>query len=309
MEELIGIFINLFGSICISWGTNLIQYSYILKERILDYKVKLFIGYFLFSLGNIANFISFSFGSQIILAIISSSIQILTNVVFNIYIYKKKLTKKNIFGTFFIIGGCVLVLVFTVTNLKTYNINELIDLYKNITYIIYLVVEFLIAVLFTIIYFIYRNQDRFLTQISYILPSIIFGHQALIFAKSGSEIFRIILEEGFDQLKIYYTYIIFFVWIIMTIFWVYRMNNILKKYKDDYIIPVIQSVWTITIILSSGLYFEEFKNFEILNYIMVFLGIFITIFGIFIIQKNEKIGEVGEVDEIENIKDIIIHID
>ena len=85
----------------------------------------------------------------------------------------------------------------------------------------------------------------------------------------------------------------------MTIFWVYRMNNILKKYKDDYIIVVIQSMWTIMIIISSGLYFEEFKNFKILNYIMVFLGIFITIFGLFIIQKNEKIEEVD--DEIEII--------
>jgi len=80
--------------------------------------------------------------------------------------------------------------------------------------------------------------------LSYALQGAIIGTQSVTFAKSTSELLRITLS-GDSQLHNPATYIILVLWIATMIFWIHRMNVALKLFPAQFIVPVLQVLWTV----------------------------------------------------------------
>eukprot|EP00968_Pinguiococcus_pyrenoidosus_P014149 scaffold1282_cov251-Pinguiococcus_pyrenoidosus.AAC.62 len=82
------------------------------------------------------------------------------------------------------------------------------------------------------------------------------GTQQFLFAKCLSELLRLTLE-GENQMLNPFTYFCLVMWIVTATYWVYRMNDALKKFRGEFIIPVLQVHFTVIAIISGGIYFEE----------------------------------------------------
>lgn len=323
---ILGVGLNIIGSIIINLGNNTVQYAYKKKYINTDleshstssielnlymFKKYWYLGYFLFAIGNLINFSSLSITSQSLLSSVTNSVQIFTNLIFHKYILGNPLTKHIFPGTLLMIGGSVLAVIFSNRTSTIFTVEELQNLYTQLEYIVLICVEFFLIICFSILYWCIKNKSNtgyvlYLKPLSYITVSVLIGTQSVIFAKSGAELTTLTIS-GENQLYYYFTYIIFFSWLCVVIFWIFRLNNILKLFNDQYIIPIVQSLWTMLSIVSSGIYFKEFVDFSILQYFMFFLGNFITIFGIFVMINEEIIEEDCDIETVVSLNLPIIN--
>uniref|UniRef100_A0A2P2M6I6 Probable magnesium transporter n=1 Tax=Rhizophora mucronata TaxID=61149 RepID=A0A2P2M6I6_RHIMU len=110
-EWVIGAFINLFGSIAINFGTNLLKLGHnererhsVLENEGMSVKIPLKpiiyfhtwrIGILFFFIGNCLNFISFGYAAQSLLAALGS-IQFVSNIAFAYFVLNKMVTVKYV---------------------------------------------------------------------------------------------------------------------------------------------------------------------------------------------------------------------
>ena len=92
-----------------------------------------------FVLANLANFASFAFAAQSLLAALGS-IQFVSNVAFARLVNKERITARTVVGTVVIVAGCVVLVTFGSHDSPSYTVNELLALYGNAGYIVYLCV-------------------------------------------------------------------------------------------------------------------------------------------------------------------------
>ena len=92
----------------------------------------------IFVLGNLLNFVSFSYASQTVLSSIGS-VQFIANVIFIYILFKVSPTKQQLFGTLCVVIGNICIVL--VANKSTYQVNskELIQLFAENEYIAYLI--------------------------------------------------------------------------------------------------------------------------------------------------------------------------
>src|SRR5205085_2029301 len=114
-----------------------------------------FLGFGLFFLGNVSNFISMGFTAQSLLAGLGS-IQFITNVVCSSLLMKTKITSRILWGTFLIISGNFLILLFASHNSTQLDVYELLNLYYNTGFIIYMII--LVVILLAL--FIYYKETK-----------------------------------------------------------------------------------------------------------------------------------------------------
>nr|GMC91735.1 probable magnesium transporter NIPA8 isoform X1 [Ipomoea batatas] len=156
-EWVIGAIINLFGSIAINFGTNLLKLGHDEKEKysMLDtegtngkvamkpiiYSQTWRIGIIFFAVGNCLNFISFGYAAQSLLAALGS-VQFVSNIAFAYFVLNKTVTVKVMIATTFIVLGNIFLVAFGNHQSPGMQLNE------------YIVVLFLIVC-------IYKTVPRF----------------------------------------------------------------------------------------------------------------------------------------------------
>merc|ERR1719491_1606949 len=65
------------------------------------------------------------------------------------------------------------------------------------------------------------------------------------------------------------------------VFWLYRMNQALRRYEGIFIIPVLQTSWMLFSILSGGILFREFEGYRWANYVGFAFGALIIFSGVY----------------------------
>lgn len=272
-----GVLLNICGSTFISFGTNSIHLSYNKKNQ----RIRIF-GYFLFIAGNVSNFISFSYATQIILSSVSCATLILGNNLFNFFVKKVKITVNSVISSGLLLCGVILIISFSNNQTSVYSVNEMMKLYSEFWYFIFLLTEAFLILVFSWVYLKYKNSY------SYVIVCCMIGTHSIVFSKSLSEILKLTIE-GDNQFCYFFTYFIIALLIFTSIFWIVQLNKILRKYNDNhYIVPVQQSLWMLFSIVSSGIYFKEFEMFSLIETIIFLIGISLIITGIVIIKPVEK---------------------
>merc|ERR1719384_954791 len=117
------------------------------------------------------------------------------------------------------------------------------------------------------------------------------GSQSVVLAKSSS--FLITESIGSDsQFNDPVTYLFIASWVFTMIFWLYRMNDALRKYDGVFIIPVLQVLWMLFSVLSGGILFKEFDGYSWYNYIGFIVGTIIIFYGVYQLTPQKKYNKV-----------------
>lgn len=249
------------------------------------------IGTIVFVVGNLFTFVSFGFGAQSLIASLES-IQFVSNIFFAYYIHHEKITIQMIIATLSIVIGNILVVVFADHAAVLYNSDDMIYLYEtNTAYQVYLCIAFVIWAISTIIYTKYHNsrmKDRMmlwrhnlLEPLCFAISSTVIGTQAVLNSKCMSLLIQGTIRGGKNEFSSWYLYFILITWIMMVAYWLMRLNKGLELFPPLFIIPVMQVFFVFFAILCGGIYFKEFSDFVMSQYVGFTLGVLMILGGVY----------------------------
>lgn len=315
-EWVVGAFINLFGSIAINFGTNLLKLGHNERERHLlgsdgvHGKVTLKpiiyfqswrIGILFFFLGNCLNFISFGYAAQSLLAALGS-VQFVSNLAFAYFVLNKMVTVKVLVATAFIVLGNVFLVAFGNHQSPVYTPEQLTEKYTNVAFLLYLLALIVIVVLH---HSIYKRGELLLAisghdlkpiwgmllPFSYAVVSGAIGSCSVLFAKSLSNLLRLAMSNGY-QLHSWFTYSMLLLFLSTAGFWMTRLNEGLSLFDAILIVPMFQIAWTFFSICTGFIYFQEYQVFDTLRTTMFILGMMCVFIGISLLAPDEsKVSE------------------
>jgi len=307
---LIGALINLVGSIMINLGTNVMKLGHnkraAMESRIgKEISIRIFrewqIGVVFFVFGNLANFISFGYAAQSLLAALGS-VQFVSNVAFASLVLREKVTLNILWATVCIVTGCVMLVLFGSHASEEFTVDEMMHLYTAPAYITYLI---FLGSCVILMYPIYKcGKKKMLSvgitglshcwyrllPISYAIFSGMIGTQSVLFSKTLSTLLRVTLG-GNSQIESWFTWVIIILFLITSTFWITRLNKALKFFPAMMIVPTMQISWTFFSIVSGMLYFQEYKDFTMWNGIMFAIAVMIIFFGVFLLTKMRAIEQ------------------
>jgi uncharacterized membrane protein len=271
------------------------------KQRIVFRQPFWLLGFGLFLVGNVSDFIGLSFASQTIVAPLGS-VALLTNSIYAPCFLKERFHVRDLIATFTIITGTVLVVVFGSHEDTSYILWELLVMFMQTSVIIFLAVTTAIVVAMLVAsYFAekitqnkshprYEVARRFL-PFAYPLTGGILGSITVMFAKASGELIKTSIFDGLNQFVYGWTYLVLGVTAITAVGQVFFLNRSLKKYDATYCIPVYYGAWVVFSITGGSLYFTEFEKFSALGYSMYFLGVAIMVVGVLVLSKRVAQGE------------------
>ncbi|KAK6912892.1 Magnesium transporter NIPA [Dillenia turbinata] len=317
-DWVIGAFINLFGSIAINFGTNLLKLGHNERERrsMLDSDgtngklVKPIIyfqswrtGILFFALGNCLNFISFAYAAQSLLAALGS-VQFVSNIAFAYFVLNKLVTVKNEEKKSWKDIKGLEKEAKRVVDQEVYTPEQLAENYSNIIFLIYCLALVLIVVLH---HFIYRRGELLavsghelrpywlmLLPFSYATVSGAVGSCSVLFAKSLSNLLRLAISSGY-KLHGWFTYSMLLLFLSTAGFWMTRLNEGLSLFDAILIVPMFQIAWTFFSICTGFVYFQEYQVFDAPRTTMFALGMLSVFIGISLLAPEESKG--GEVKD------------
>lgn len=315
-EWVIGAFINLFGSIAINFGTNLLKLGHDERERqsalgnngtngkavakSIIYFHSWRVGILFFALGNCLNFISFGYAAQSLLAALGS-IQFVSNIAFACFVLKKTVTVKVLIATAFIVLGNIFLVAFGNHQSPVYTPEQLAEKYSNIAFLLYCLI---LATVVALHHSVYRRGElllaipgdelkaywQMLLPFSYAVVSGAVGSCSVLFAKSLSNLLRLSISSGY-QLHSWFTYSMLLLFLSTAGFWMARLNEGLSLFDAILIVPMFQIAWTFFSICTGFVYFQEYQVFDALRTTMFVLGMLSVFVGISLLAPDDSKGE------------------
>jgi len=329
------------GSVMINLGSNLIR-----KNHTKYYKTNkppfwkqwlALIGWALFGIGNTLNFVAFMFAAQSLCAALGS-IQFVSNLIFAKLINNEKISSGAIGATLLIILGNVVIVLFGSKISENYDLAELFLLLKRTEFLVFLGVLAAIIIGLQVLYVFcswYVGHKTSLQTPEYSELASILKLDGLGLKKDGKNSFM--LEFCIWAIPICYaavsamvgansvvlgkmsagliaTWEIISLWglligaafILLTSFWLYRMNTALAKYDAMFIIPVLQTCWLVTSILEGGIFFMEFSYMTIPNICIFAIGITVLLCGVVVLSMSRATPVnrkgYGSVDDDEGVE-------
>lgn len=177
-----------------------------------------------FIIANLANFASFAFAAQSLLAALGS-IQFVSNVVFARLVNKERITRQTVIGTLVIVGGCIVLVMFGSHDSPAYTVDDLLDLYGNPGYIVYLCVGATVAVTSYAAFWWIKQKRGQRNLALYVLFSALVGTQSVLYGKSLSLLFRAALD-GTNVAAHWYSWICLVAFLAAAVYWVRRFNKV-----------------------------------------------------------------------------------
>ncbi|XP_034197042.1 probable magnesium transporter NIPA8 isoform X1 [Prunus dulcis] len=326
-EWVVGAFINLFGSIAINFGTNLLKLGHNERERhsilesegasgklplkpIIHFQTWR-VGFLFFVLGNCLNFISFGYAAQSLLAALGS-IQFISNIAFAYFVLNKMVTVKVMVATAFIVLGNIFLVAFGNHQSPVYTPEQLAEKYSNIAFLLYCLILVLVVALQHSIYrrgellHAVSGQDlrpywHMLLPFSYAIVSGAVGSFSVLFAKSLSNLLRLAMSSSY-QLHSWFTYSMLLLFLSTAGFWVSviaeptfnfmmaRLNEGLSLFDAILIVPMFQIAWTFFSICTGFVYFQEYQVLNALRTTMFILGMMSVFVGISLLAPDDSKG-------------------
>ncbi|XP_077229665.1 magnesium transporter, putative (DUF803) [Tasmannia lanceolata] len=323
-EWVIGAFINLFGSIAINFGTNLLKLGHNERERLamLDndetngkliskpivYFQTWRVGILFFALGNCLNFISFGYAAQSLLAALGS-VQFVSNIAFAYFVLNTTVGGKVLLATAFIVLGNIFLVAFGNHQSPVFTAEQLVEKYSNLVFLLYCIILMFIVL---VNHSVYRRGEilvsvsghdlssywRMLLPFSYATVSGAVGSCSVLFAKSLSNMLRLTMSSNY-QLHTWFTYSMLLLFLSTAGFWMARLNEGLSLFDAILIVPMFQIVWTFFSICTGFVYFQEYQVFDAPRTLMFLLGMTFVFIGISLLSPDDSKG--GEAKDTPSI--------
>jgi len=242
------------------------------------------LGTVIFVSGALLNFASFGFAPQSTLASLES-IQFVTNLLLGKLLLKKPISRLMYLGTVLIVVGTVVTVSFSSKKGSDIrSVRDMIELWKNYYWIGYLTFLVSVAMLLRLADWALRNRfanDENIEAIIYAVFSALWGTLSVVFAK----LLALLLElqsRDIDIFAHWFTYVCLVCWLVLMLYWLYRLNTALGQYNPLLIIPLLQANFIFFATVSGGIYFEEFNYMSKTGWIGFSGGVVLMFSGIFL---------------------------
>lgn len=224
-------------------------------------------------------------------------IQFISNICFGRIIHGTRIRRRMVVSTVIILGGIVLVVMFSPSVNPDFDVKQLKALYTRRAFHIYAATLVVLAGGLTTMYTRYRAhflqakplpRDLLVRSTSYAMASAVLGTQSTLQAKILSEL--LVTDNAVASLRNWFTYVTLVAFVGSTCFWLYRMNHALALFDPLFIIPVLQIFWTLFATLNGGIFFREFfgDGFSLCCDVPGFAsGIFVIFVGVFLLAPRK----------------------
>jgi len=245
-------------------------------------------------IGTINWLISAAYAPQSILAAIGS-LHLLWKIFWHVWLFGYKITLKNLFGTFCIAGGLLLI-VFErpVENEEVqYSLSQLFHFYSSLPYVTYLTCICILYMSFSILIpFVQKQRWMYLEAFLFSSQTAMLGTQSLVLGKTMSTLARLHLERLIELKKpfnlVFFLVVCIFC-LISTFFWIWRVGEGRTQYQA---IPCIecldQSLWILFSMVSGGIYFQEFEHFNLHSKLIFTYGCSLLVFGMYFLTRENE---------------------
>lgn len=249
------------------------------------------IGTIIFVAGALFTFASFGFGAQSLLASMES-VQFVSNVVFVHYVHGQEVTPRMLLATLAIVGGNVLVVIFSDHAAPLLVSSDINNLYiTNTAYQAYVGVAGVCFIASNLLFRYYYHsrvelkrpplwRHSLVEPLSYTISAAILGTQAVLQSKTLSMLLQATLR-GNNQFTQPTVYCVLVAWLFFVSFWLNRLNRALDLFPPLFIIPVTQVFFVFFAILSGGIFFEEFLSFTVKQYVGFIVGVLLIFIGVY----------------------------
>ena len=267
MPWIVGATLTALGCTSLSVGLNLEKLSLVQNEKRpageqrVCYRQKLWLlGFFLFVLGNVLNFLSLSFASSSLLAPLGS-ISIIVNAIASTVLLGETFTRGDFFCLAYIVGGCTLAVIFSAHDSRTddFDVSSLPSLVLRTPFVIISLAS--VASGTASFLFISRDKGKdksVFLPFAYSFISGLFGSLSFL----SSKVVSMILSSGNIWTYPYHFLIPSLVMLVIgatrQIKW---MNLGLTRCEALVVLPSYYAFSIVLQMLTGGVFFHEFRDF------------------------------------------------
>ncbi|KAG1694075.1 hypothetical protein DVH05_022092 [Phytophthora capsici] len=310
----IGFTIAVVFSFLASVGINLqkkaLKQNELMPEPKPAYRLPLWmLGFILCAVGSVLDFVAFGLAPQSLLAPLAA-LTLVWNMMLAPCFNKEKLSKKDIVSTLVIFVGATIAVVFASHTSPSYNLDMLMELYKDPLTIVYFCVVFLtivahFAAIKIVDGFCLMSKRHRIIQVGtpamwstirlvgYAGLAGTLGGQSVLFAKSTAELLKGVFNGDASCFAHFQTYLIAFALVVCLCLQIKYLNGGLVHYDALSMVPVYQAYWVISGVLGGVIYFQEIRTFSVLQAVMFVLGIGISIFGVVLLSRRKHAPSVS----------------
>eukprot|EP00924_Labyrinthula_sp_SR-Ha-C_P013486 maker-scaffold_5-snap-gene-4.6-mRNA-1 protein AED:0.02 eAED:0.02 QI:244/1/1/1/0.75/0.6/5/116/582 len=332
----VGVIISVLASVASNLGVNIQKYSLgkemerarrrFVKERGYVRQPLWVFGLVFVISGAIGDFAALGFAAQS-LATPVGGFTIVANIYFGYLFHGETLSKRDLAATLLILVGLVLVAVSGDKTEKEYTLDCLIELYKRVIFIVYVVLlVFICGFGFYISTKLanlrekafemvtdpskadlleqkeakidYKKYQRIHPVFPTALSGII-GSQSVLFAKCTIEIFKsafITSNESQEALggssrnpfTRFETYLIIFCMLLTIFNQLHWLSHSLRFFDAVLVVPIFQCFFITGGVIGGAVFFDEFRGFSTGRIMLFVCGMIITIFGVILLSLRQK---------------------
>ncbi|XP_061824236.2 NIPA-like protein 3 isoform X2 [Nerophis lumbriciformis] len=294
-NNLIGTLLAIFGNVLVSISLNIQKYGHVIvvgaKDPHVFFRTKTWwFGFFLTSLGETANFVSYAFAPLSLIAPLNA-VSILTSFILSFIFMPEKYRPKDFakryglsfLGAVLAIGGAYLFVAFGPNWHEKLTAEIVVRHLVGWPVLLYLVLE---IILFCLLLYFYKQREANYLVVIMLLVSLL-GSVTVITVKAVSHMLILTLE-GSMQLD-YPIFSVMFVCMVSTVTFQARfLSQACKLYDTCLIASVNYILSTAFAVLAGAVFYLEFSNEDVLHVCMFLLGTAACFLGVFLVTKNKK---------------------
>jgi len=297
-QQILGIALGLSASIGINVGNNIQAVGLQMQaQEGKEGKNKTFwIGCSIFAVASVVNFGAFGFAPASVLAPLEG-IQFVTNLAFARLVNKKTVTFRMVFGSALIVLGVVLAIVASPSGVAQFSAADLKCFWTSAVWLIYLTVLAGSAIFLQMLHIYYQRElnsgrpkpnHQIVLPVTFALTSAIAGSQAVVQAKSMSELVELVFTDlgVVGLLKEWFFYFCLVLLLVFLMIWLTRLSSALGKYDPLFIIPMLQSNYILFSTITGGIYFQEFNQLSITGAAMFSAGVAVMFVGLYLLAPT-----------------------
>jgi len=129
---------------------------------------------------------------------------------------------------------------------------------------------------------------RYALPLAYAIMGGLMGTLTTLFAKSLINLLTTSFIDGQNQFTQFLSWVILLVTVFTAISQVFWINMGLQRYDALLQVPVFYTVWTVLDIIGGGIYYDEFRDFSTVRYVMFCLGVAVIFAGVGLLAKRLK---------------------
>ncbi|CAO3615889.1 unnamed protein product [Mucor hiemalis] len=333
----IGIFVSLGASFMDALGLNILKLDHVKEAKRNEDQQRGDCGRPLWHLGLYTYIASQLIGSTIALNYLKTqwvaplgSVALIFNFIFAKLLVNTKITRKDVLGTCVVVASVIWIVVFG----GMYNgedpeenisLESLKVLFVRPIFIIYFSILNIVAFggLFISIWsnwaisdetrksksqiFANMNQKKMkhIVGLMFSIEGGLLASETLLLAKSGVKLFTLSIKSQVNQFNDNASRFILLALLVTAILQVYCLNTALKLYSSVVVVPVFYGTYTALGLVNTIIYLDEIGNYPPWAIALVFVGIGVLIYGVFLLSSkpdpahlNESEGNLQELEEI-----------